>query len=415
MLVVGVSVLAVAARFAQLPNVSAKERHMAGRAYANQSILALKADQSTPSSQSQLTLKTLQILVNLCIHASGGGMDHLYKPAAQHAILLHTECTRLAMMLNLHLIDEQPPMNLGARPDDKTITNLLAEKRRAWWCCFMLNQLSAMVNGQPVSIDEFTFQVDYPFETPNLLGNVDMSTGQVYIPQLLVLLGRVIQFANRPRRSPTSSDQSAITEREQQVAAQLEQELHGWYTQQLPVSLQNFPDIALAVDPTERDCQLAAISTHIALLCLYHTGIILLHRSLLIPHPTRDYCYRMKTPLEHQSIKTYRLSALSLLQLTGRITGDALLYQHPILAYSLWTAAIIWVHDHHILPASSTAALWEASTHLQMVCTLLNQLSVVWEYAGHLEEILKLMLLSPSTHGSLLGHEHSNIIRFKYT
>jgi hypothetical protein len=87
------SVLAVAARFAQLPNVSAKERHMAGRAYANQSILALKADQSTPP-RSQLTLKTLQTLVNLCIHASGGDMDCSRKATAQHAVLLHAECTR---------------------------------------------------------------------------------------------------------------------------------------------------------------------------------------------------------------------------------------------------------------------------------------------------------------------------------
>ncbi|KAI9595292.1 fungal-specific transcription factor domain-containing protein [Syncephalis fuscata] len=393
------SVLAVAARFAQLPNVSTKERHMAGQAYANRSIFALKACQPSVSQrQSPLNLTTLQALINLCIHASGGGMDYLNHTAKAHALLLHTECTRMAIRLNLHLLDEQPLPGNEIQTDSAAV---LEEKRRAWWCCFMLNQLSAMSSGKPVSIDEFTFQVAYSFlekkdgatshgENNPSLSLSDGLPGQIYIPRLLVILGRVIRFVNRPRPISTSGSSSLITKREQETAQQLEQELAYWYSHQLPASLQGCPDIPLAVDPTERDHQLATVSTHITLLCLYYTALMLLSRSILVPHPQHNYRYRVETELDRRSLDAYRQSAILLTGLTNRLTGDALLYQHPIMAYSLWTASMLWIHDKYTSPSSSTA--WEALNQLHSICTLLNQLGVVWEHANYLEQLLKLML-----------------------
>jgi hypothetical protein len=210
---------------------------------------------------------------------------------------------------------------------------------------------------------------------------------QVYIPRLLVMLGPVVRFANRPR-----SHDTVLSARETARAAELEHSLQNWYAQ-LPAHLQCIPDIPLAVDPAERDQQLARVSTHIGLLCLYHTGVMLLQRSLLRRDP-RQPCYLSQTSADQMALLQYHTAAEVVLALTARLTGDALFYQHPFIAYSLFTAGIVWIHDTH-MPLSLEASeekqyrVSSVSSKLNTVYDRLSQLSNVWEYAGNKHTLLK--------------------------
>ncbi|ORY47828.1 hypothetical protein BCR33DRAFT_764199 [Rhizoclosmatium globosum] len=199
-------------------------------------------------------INNVQALLLLCIVGQGTNIN----ATSYHYIgIAH----RLAVELGMH-------RNLDNLRHPSLDPELLESMRTTWFCLYVLDRYTSVVEGRPMAIS------DEEWDTPFPASKAPEVTILRYHVGLCEILGRIANFVNRPGRPgpaartatfPHLAATAPVQRDSKKVIAEINSHLQAWH-QNLPPHLQ------------QRPASGSTWSFHHHLYSMYHTASVLLHR-----------------------------------------------------------------------------------------------------------------------------------------
>ncbi|KAK9727638.1 hypothetical protein K7432_001672 [Basidiobolus ranarum] len=306
---------------------------------------------------------------------------------------------RMAQELGINRIDENTDSNCVSEqsPDDWVE---IETQRRLWWSCFVRDRIGSTGTGRPMAIDEQDSRVLLPscdsdwenerpvpssmLETSSQAKNIfsyapsspktRLSPWSIFI-QLAALMGKVSQFVNSPkdRRENSAENDSKF--------AFLDAALTSW-SMSSPENLR-YPRKLVSEKSPRGYAEAAFLCTiHI----MYHTSIILLHRSSL-DQVENQPIYSTSTSSASESLERCISSANTITTIIQDLDKFPACYNYPHICFCIFNGGTI--HAHTLFSSSDPERIAEAKSKLEIHYQTLQRLKSVWIMAEKYCAILK--------------------------
>ncbi|KAI8647845.1 fungal-specific transcription factor domain-containing protein [Parasitella parasitica] len=255
--------------------------------------------------------------------------------------------------------------NLGLHRncDSWDLTDIEKEDRkRAFYCCFVLDRLACAMHGRSPMIDERDYDAPYPSEndqddtnrTPRIMENFH------YLIRICEILGDVIRelymVKGRKQLSAMSTPDS--------IVSSLDKKLNKWMSK-LPSTLQYRPPNTRlnerAPAPSLELCQL-----HM----LFYTTLILLHRPF-IPGPAQTVA-----PSVFPSASICTFAANKILDITESLMVEGRLKNvNNYTLFFMFTAGIIFIYN---AASSDSMFAFEAKISINKIMRAMDEVEKTW-------------------------------------
>ncbi|KAI9276530.1 fungal-specific transcription factor domain-containing protein [Sporodiniella umbellata] len=236
------------------------------------------------------------------------------------------------------------------------------ERKRVFYCCFVIDRLSCAMHGRAPMIDERDFDAPYPSQideddeqnTPTIMDNFHQ------LIKLCEILGDVLcqlyMVKGRRHLSVLSSPDSVISK--------IDRSLNSWMAK-LPPSIQYRPPNTRTTEKLPPP-KLEVCQTHM----LFYTTLILLHRPF-IPGPAQ----KMRTSVfPSASICTF--AANKILDIVECLSaGDLLKNINSYTLYTMFTAGIIFIND---ASSSDPDFAFDAKLSINRVIKAMDEVETTW-------------------------------------
>ncbi|ORX88388.1 hypothetical protein K493DRAFT_319513 [Basidiobolus meristosporus CBS 931.73] len=331
---------------------------------------------------------------------------------------------RMAQELGINRIDEN-----GNIPGQSSADWVEVEtQRRLWWSCFIRDRIGSTGTGRPMAIDEHdsrvllpSFDSDWENGRPvpgqlleiadqtntayssSSLSNNMASPWSIFI-RLAALMGKTSQFVNSPKDCRENSAES------DSKFAFLDSALTSW-SMSLPQNLQYTTNMLTDKSSTGY-AQAAFICTlHI----MYHTSIILLHRSSL-DRVENQPIYSAATSFASESLERCISSANAISAIIQDFDKFPACYNYPHICFCIFNGGTI--HVHTLFSSKNAEVIADAKAKLEIHYQVLQRLKSVWimaeKYCAILKGIVALgqkpAAVSPNTN-SLVQEMNQNAVQ----
>ncbi|KAI9347022.1 fungal-specific transcription factor domain-containing protein [Obelidium mucronatum] len=199
-------------------------------------------------------INNVQALLLLCIVGQGTNIN----ATSYHYIgIAH----RLAVELGMH-------RNLDNLRHPSLDPELLESMRTTWFCLYILDRYTSVVEGRPMAISDEEWDTPFPASKSAEINSLRHHVG------LCEILGRIANFVNRPGRPgpsartatfPHLSSTPSTQKDSKKIIEEISSHLNSWH-QGLPTQWQ------------QRPAQGSTWSFHHHLYVMFHTASVLLHR-----------------------------------------------------------------------------------------------------------------------------------------
>lgn len=236
------------------------------------------------------------------------------------------------------------------------------ERKRAFYCCFVLDRLSCAMHGRSPMIDERDYDAPYPSENdidaPHIMENFH------YLIKVCEILGDVIReiymIKGRKQLSMMSSPDN--------IVSSLDKKLNKWMSK-LPANLQYRPPNTRlnerAPAPSLQLCQL-----HM----LFYTTLILLHRPF-IPGPQETVSPSV-SPSASPSASICTFAANKILDITeSLLTEGRLKHVNNYSLFFMFTAGIIFIYN---AASSDSMFAFEAKISINKIMRAMDVVETTW-------------------------------------
>ncbi|ORX94095.1 hypothetical protein K493DRAFT_261780 [Basidiobolus meristosporus CBS 931.73] len=306
---------------------------------------------------------------------------------------------RMAQELGINRIDEHNDNSRISEqaPDDWVE---IETQRRLWWSCFVRDRIGSTGTGRPMAIDEQDSRVLLPScdsdwenerPVPSTMLETSSQTKTVYsltasapkqqlspwsiFIQLAALMGKVSQFVNSPkdRRGDSIENDTKF--------AFLDTALTSW-SMSAPENLQ-YPRNLISEKSPKGYAEAAFLCTlHI----MYHTSVILLHRSNL-DQVENQPIYSTSTSSASESLDRCIASADTITKIIEDLDKYPACYNYPHICFCIFNGGTI--HAHTLFSSSEADKIAEAKSKLEIHYQALQRLKSVWIMAEKYCAILK--------------------------
>lgn len=232
------------------------------------------------------------------------------------------------------------------------------DRKRAFYCCFVLDRLACAMHGRSPMIDERDYDTPYPSENdmdaPRIMENFH------YLIKICEILGDVIRelymVKGRKQLSMVSSPDN--------IVSSLDKKLNKWMSK-LPASLQYRPPNTRlnerAPAPSLQLCQL-----HM----LFYTTLILLHRPF-IPGPQQTVA-----PSVFPSASICTFAANKILDITESLLSEGRLkHVNNYSLFFMFTAGIIFIYN---AASSDSMFAFEAKISINKIMRAMDVVETTW-------------------------------------
>ncbi|GAA5806279.1 hypothetical protein HPULCUR_011810 [Helicostylum pulchrum] len=232
------------------------------------------------------------------------------------------------------------------------------DRKRAFYCCFVLDRLSCAMHGRSPMIDERDYDTPYPSENdqdaPRIMENFH------YLIKICEILGDVI----RELYMVKGRKQLSIMSTPDSIVSALDKKLNKWMSK-LPVSLQYRPPNTRlnerAPAPSLELCQL-----HM----LFYTTLILLHRPF-IPGPQQTVA-----PSVFPSASICTFAANKILDITESLMAEGRLKNvNNYALFFMFTAGIIFIYN---AASSDSMFAFEAKISINKIMRAMDEVETTW-------------------------------------
>ncbi|KAJ9063074.1 hypothetical protein DSO57_1004006 [Entomophthora muscae] len=352
------TIYALASRFSSHPEVCKDPCYSSGEEYITHAKILLES-----SSYSTPSLPTVQALVLMSLHEFG---CNRYPTAWMYSGL----AVRMGQHLNLYSIDKK---------DNKTRFSWveMETRRRTWFGCCLMDRFISTKTSWPMAIHDEDCNVhlpgdDFKWENSpaatedgnNPLFHQESSLFSVpehmyYFGSLVGLMGQVNHYTNRSTQAKESSGFKVDSET-------LDEMLQTWLNS-LPAHLRYSPEL---FDSQTPEAQMA--SGAVALLhCLFHTIVIVLHRSNI------GRFLNDMTPVDDNHMSAVRCvhSASFITTLSQDVSTHRFIQFVPFYSFALYEAGSIHANRAFCLDPHQAA---QSRNELEFIYRTLLSLETYW-------------------------------------
>ncbi|ORX89235.1 hypothetical protein K493DRAFT_318854 [Basidiobolus meristosporus CBS 931.73] len=326
----------------------------------------------------------------------------------------------MAQELGINRIDENDNTSEQSSNDWVEIET----QRRLWWSCFIRDRIGSTGTGRPMAIDEQDSRVFLPSPDSNwenerpvpghlletsdqlntsLLSGESVSPWSIFI-RLAALMGKASQFVNSPKDCRENSAES------DSKFAFLDAALTSW-SMSLPQNLQYSSNSMIEKSPAGYAQTAFLCTLHI----MYHTSIILLHRSSL-DRVENQPIYSAATSFASESLDRCISSANTITTIIQDLDKFPACYNYPHICFCIFNGGTI--HVHTLFSSTDSETIAEAKAKLEIHYQVLQRLKSVWimaeKYCAILKGIVALghrpAMVSPNTN-SLVQELNQNAVQ----
>ncbi|KAI9362018.1 fungal-specific transcription factor domain-containing protein [Zopfochytrium polystomum] len=329
-------------------------------------------------------INNVQALLLLCMVGQGTNIN----ASSYHYIgIAHRQAVELGMHRNLDNL-QHPQLD----------TSLRQTMRTTWFCLYILDRYTSVVEGRPMAI------VDEEWDTPFPSGNTPELINLQHHVGLVEILGRIANYVNRPGRPARphwqryKSVRPAPVPDPKQVVNELTADLAAWYAT-LPPELARPPD-------TPDKCPGTRWSFHHHLITMFHTATVLLHR-LDIGRFDRT-CHLNAEEISRILQALPSNATVSNANLNGRI-AEPFEFVIPLIVYAALTATTLFLDmviasKHHLHQQQQESSNDASSTPEAMVVSAATLIggSDLRRSLGAFEQLRDTSLFA-SYYGQLVG------------
>lgn len=269
-----------------------------------------------------------------------------------HSSHSHKQAIRMSQNLGLH-----------RNCDSWDLTDTEKEDRkRAFYCCFVLDRLSCAMHGRSPMIDERDYDTPYPSEndeddtnrTPRIMENFH------YLIKICEILGDVI----RELYMVKGRKQLSVMSTPDSIVSSLDKKLNKWMSKLPPTLQYRPPNTRLnerAPAPSLELCQL-----HM----LFYTTLILMHRPF-IPGPAQTVA-----PSVFPSASICTFAANKILDITESLMAEGRLKNvNNYTLFFMFTAGIIFIYN---AASSDSMFAFEAKISINKIMRAMDEVEKTW-------------------------------------
>lgn len=236
------------------------------------------------------------------------------------------------------------------------------DRKRAFYCCFVLDRLSCAMHGRSPMIDERDYDTPYPSEndqddthrTPRIMENFH------YLIKICEILGDVI----RELYMVKGRKQLSVMSTPDSIVSSLDKKLNKWMSKLPPTLQYRPPNTRLnerAPAPSLELCQL-----HM----LFYTTLILMHRPF-IPGPAQTVA-----PSVFPSASICTFAANKILDITESLMAEGRLKNvNNYTLFFMFTAGIIFIYN---AASSDSMFAFEAKISINKIMRAMDEVEKTW-------------------------------------
>ncbi|CAM0135521.1 hypothetical protein VKS41_005167 [Umbelopsis sp. WA50703] len=244
------------------------------------------------------------------------------------------------------------------------------ERKRVFWCCFVVDRLTSSTYGRTFTIDEADCDINLPDVSESTKSNNESPIIEHfrYLIQLCKILGYIIQNTYYVK-----ARESALSQPVGGIISTLERKLTTWL-ESLPAHLQTQPN------NNNHHMGLTAPVAQCQLHMFYHTAVVLLYRQMIPAHK-----------LPHDSPQSQgwlrcSWSANAIVDIAqGMLESGKLRHVHNYCIYAIFTSAVIFVHN---ASAMDPDLVQESKSSIHKIMRCLHEIEHTWNTAARSSSIL---------------------------